>query len=325
MTEPKISVIVPVYNVEAYLPRCLRNLCAQTLEEIEILLVDDGSTDGTGEICDRFAREDSRIRVIHQANAGVSAARNAALAICRGQYIGFADGDDVPALNLYEVLLWAAEETGSDAAICQYTLVDGETELGIVPADVPAAVLSVDSAAGLVMDFQKKVKVALWNKLLKRSTITGLTFDTNKYVAEDMEFLLKALLNANQAAYVPTGLYGYYAQRTGAAMNRADHSLDWYADQWQFIQSILEDIAAKRPSLRTLAVSCVCGNPCMAMANAMVRQSRFDPAAVRKIRKKLWKEMPIWLFSRLHTIKKVQMLVFLANVRLYSVLMKKFK
>ena len=92
--EPKVSVIVPIYNVEAYLPRCLDSLRRQTLSHIEIILIDDGSSDGCGEIAARYAREDGRFRVIHQANAGLSAARNRGIELASAPYLMFVDSDD---------------------------------------------------------------------------------------------------------------------------------------------------------------------------------------------------------------------------------------
>ena len=110
MGEPLVSVIVPVYNVEAYLARCVASLRGQTYPDLEIILVDDGSADGSGLLCDSFAREDPRIRVIHQPNAGVSAARNAGLEAASGSYVCFVDGDD-----------WAEETMAAEAAVAADT------------------------------------------------------------------------------------------------------------------------------------------------------------------------------------------------------------
>ncbi len=102
--KPLITVIVPIYNIEEYLPRCVRSIMAQTYGNLEILLVDDGSTDGTGQLCDRLAQEDSRIRVLHKENGGSSSARNLALETARGKYVGFVDSDDYIDPDMYEKL-----------------------------------------------------------------------------------------------------------------------------------------------------------------------------------------------------------------------------
>ena len=104
MTDALISVIVPVYNVEQYLTKCLESIVSQTYTNLEILLIDDGSTDGSGEICDRFASKDSRISVIHKANGGVSTARNLGMELCTGEYIMFVDADDYLSKNAIEHL-----------------------------------------------------------------------------------------------------------------------------------------------------------------------------------------------------------------------------
>ena len=102
---PLLTIIVPAYNIVPYLPRCIHSIMAQTYEHLEILLVDDGSTDGTGELCDKLAKEDSRIRVFHKENGGSSSARNLALKHASGQYVGFVDSDDYIDSHMYERLL----------------------------------------------------------------------------------------------------------------------------------------------------------------------------------------------------------------------------
>ena len=114
MGEPLVSVIVPVYNVEAYLARCVASLRGQTYPDLEIILVDDGSADGSGLLCDSFAREDPRIRVIHQPNAGVSAARNAGLEAASGSYVCFVDGDDGAEETMAAEAAAAMEAGGGD-------------------------------------------------------------------------------------------------------------------------------------------------------------------------------------------------------------------
>ena len=116
-----ISVIIPVYNAEQYLDRCLQSVLDNTYQNLEIILVDDGSRDGSGAICDRYAERDSRFVVIHKNNAGTAAARNDALAIARGDYIAFCDNDDYISPYFYEYMLRAMEETGADVAVSETT------------------------------------------------------------------------------------------------------------------------------------------------------------------------------------------------------------
>ncbi len=125
MINPKVSIIVPVYNVEKYLERCVSSLKEQTLKDIEIILVDDSSTDSSLEICNKMAAEDSRIKVIHKPNEGAGMARNAALDIASGEYIGFVDSDDFVELNMFETLYDKAVQHGSDLVLSGVLFVDG--------------------------------------------------------------------------------------------------------------------------------------------------------------------------------------------------------
>ena len=121
MSEPKISVIVPVYKVEPYLRKCLDSIAGQTYQNLEIILVDDGSPDSCGSICDEYAVQDKRVRVIHKENGGVSSARNAGLAAATGDWIGWVDSDDWIEPDLYSYMLEKVREYGADIAVCSRT------------------------------------------------------------------------------------------------------------------------------------------------------------------------------------------------------------
>ena len=125
-----ISIIVPAYKVELFLEQCIESILAQTCQDIEVLLVDDGSPDQCGVICDSWATRDQRIRVIHQDNAGVAAARNAALNLAKGEYVGFVDPDDWIAPGMYGKMLECIEKYNADIVVCGYTYCSeaGETD-----------------------------------------------------------------------------------------------------------------------------------------------------------------------------------------------------
>lgn len=134
----KISVIVAVYNIEAYLEKCVRSLRNQTYRNLQIILVDDGATDGCPAICDRLAEEDGRIQVIHKKNGGLSDARNAGIAAADGEYIAFVDGDDWIETDMYEKLLSAARQFDTPLAVCRYRKIYRNRE---VDASTGAAVV----------------------------------------------------------------------------------------------------------------------------------------------------------------------------------------
>ena len=118
--KPKVSIIVPVYNVEKYLDRCMESLLNQTLKDIEIILVDDGSPDNCPQMCDDYAKTDSRVKVVHKANAGLGYARNSGLDVASGEYVAFVDSDDYVDTKIYESLLLEAENSGADVVFCKY-------------------------------------------------------------------------------------------------------------------------------------------------------------------------------------------------------------
>lgn len=118
--KPELSIIVPVYNTARYLTQCIDSITKQTFKNWELILVDDGSEDGSSELCDEWCQKDARIKVIHKQNTGQADSRNQALKICQGAYIGFVDSDDWIDENMYEILLQEIKSTNSDIAICTH-------------------------------------------------------------------------------------------------------------------------------------------------------------------------------------------------------------
>ena len=166
MAEPTISIIVPVYKTEAYLEKCVDSILAQTFRDFELLLIDDGSPDNCPALCEEAAARDPRIRVIHQKNAGLSAARNTGMEAARGEWIGFVDSDDSIAPEMYETLLTYARRDGAQIAVCDYLLV---TEAG-EPLPSPYRLEEdkvLDRVGALEQMNRGHFKVA-WNRLYRR-------------------------------------------------------------------------------------------------------------------------------------------------------------
>lgn len=178
---PSVSVIVPVYNVEKYLRRCVDSVLAQTLTDFELILVDDGSTDGSPAICDEYARGDTRVKVIHQKNAGVSAARNAGLDAARGEYVAFVDSDDYVDERYLEKLL----APGCDLCICGAKII---LEDGIVQSYIsPQAEVCDMSPEKITQFLESNYRTYVWGKVFGKKLIDSceLRFDTNIYHSED--------------------------------------------------------------------------------------------------------------------------------------------
>ena len=212
---PLLSIIVPVYKVENYLPKCIDSILAQTFTDFELILVEDGSPDDCPALCDATAEKDARVRVIHQKNGGLSAARNAGLDAARGAWIGFVDSDDYIAPEMYEVLYKAVQSTGADLALCDYAEVD--------EAGTPCPQMHV-SLSGGELTGQELLKRAsglmvqlAWNKLYRRAIFTQLRYPEGK-LNEDLFLIPEVCLQIQKAVVVPKALY-YYVQRGGSIMS----------------------------------------------------------------------------------------------------------
>lgn len=150
---PKISIIVPVYNVEKYLEKCVRSILAQTFTDFELILVDDGSPDSSGAMCDQFAKQDERVKVIHKENGGLSDARNAGIEIATGEYLGFIDSDDYIADDMYELLYTNIVKEDADLSICGiYDVYEGKE-----PVEKQQQYIVLDKVAAMKMILEAKV------------------------------------------------------------------------------------------------------------------------------------------------------------------------
>lgn len=202
---PKVSVIVPAYNAEMYLERCLNSIAAQTMPDFECIIVDDGSKDRTGEIADDFAKKDSRFRVVHQENGGVSVARQTGVDTATGIYTIQFDADDWVEADILQEMLAAAEPNNADMVICDiYSITNkGEAYESQQPIQMDRNVVW-----GLMM--QPQLHAALWNKLIKRECyqIFGIRFVPGMLM-EDQYICLSLLSHPIEIAYVPKALYHY--------------------------------------------------------------------------------------------------------------------
>ena len=169
-----ISIIIPVYKVEKYLDKCIKSIVSQTYSNLEIILVDDGSPDKSGLICDKWATLDSRIRVVHQKNAGAGAARNVALKLAQGEFISFVDSDDYLSVNMFKNLLSYFEED-IDIVECEFISVEEDDVLFIDEKSVQARVFSSEEAMREhIADHY--FRQLIWNKLYRRSCIKNVYF-----------------------------------------------------------------------------------------------------------------------------------------------------
>lgn len=201
-TDAKVSVIVPVYNVERYLARCVRSLLAQDHANIEVILVDDGSPDGSGDLADRLAESDVRVRVIHKANGGVSSAKNAGLDAASGEWVMFVDGDDwvEPDYVSYFLSLVGAGDCfiGMDTRNCR-----GDEQPA--PGDRPSRVVPAEKAIEWIYD--DTIFVAVWNKIYSAELLRGLRFSEDVWYGEGMLFNVEALQLVDSVAMGDSEVY----------------------------------------------------------------------------------------------------------------------
>lgn len=214
-----ISVIVPIYNVEKYLPKCVESIMRQTYADLEIILVDDGSVDGCGKICEEYARADSRIRVIRKENGGVSSARNAGLEAARGEFVAFVDADDYLFEKTYEKMIGAMAETDADMAVCAITVVVDGAQPVRAEDDGARAVFNRKDAIYHLFDFDDTINLAVWNKLFKKELISLLRFDTDLSYGEDTDLLFRYLLSLKKA--VKISYAGYVYNKRADSVTRA--------------------------------------------------------------------------------------------------------
>lgn len=216
-----ISVIVPIYNVEIYLNKCIESIAKQTYHNLEIILVDDGSPDNCPNMCDEWAEKDSRIKVIHKANGGLSDARNAGLSIATGDYIAFVDSDDYIEPDMYEKLLKVALERHSDIVSCKLRMVYENAEYSVSTEDTEEEIeyLPEEALAALIDD---KIRQVVWNKIYRADLIKNILFDVGKY-HEDEFWSYKAIGAATKITTVDYTGYNYL-QRSGSIMGN-DYSL----------------------------------------------------------------------------------------------------
>lgn len=213
-----ISVIVAAYNIAPYLERGVNSILNQTYRNLEIILVDDGSTDGGGEICDRLAGKDDRLIVIHKENRGLADTRNVGMDIAKGSFIGFVDGDDWIDADMYERMLGAALEHQADMAVCRYRRVYRDhTEDASVNRIV---VFEGQEALQYYVEEREEYDIqnAAWNKLYRREILDGLRFAVGKWY-EDVVFSAKALGRAAKCVYLDSAAYNYIIDREGSIMN----------------------------------------------------------------------------------------------------------
>ncbi len=241
---PLISIIIPVYNVEKWLSRCVESIRMQTYENLEIILVDDGSTDSCGQLCDAMETIDKRIKVIHKANGGLSDARNAGLSNATGEYISFIDSDDWIESAFYECLFQTMQKGQYDIVGCEYRkCIEGKKQSSVSANFTVQEYGRVYAMHALI---QNKIQQVVWNKLYKRSVVEGILFEKGKY--HEDEFWSYQVFERVQK-YATISYVGYnYFQRADSIMGetyslkRLD-AVQAKAERQKFLEKEMSELA----------------------------------------------------------------------------------
>lgn len=205
---PKLSIITPVYNTANYLPACIESALGQTFRDLELILVDDGSTDGSGKICDDYAKKDPRVTVIHKKNGGVATARNAGLDTATGDFIGWVDSDDAVSPVMYQLLLEAADTYGADIVQCENKR---SMDLLVHDIDQPLPLPEVTDGLGSLKRVYKKRyanHMSLWSKIFRRELFDGIRFTPGR-AFEDDEMVPRLFYRGRVNVFYDLPLYRY--------------------------------------------------------------------------------------------------------------------
>ena len=215
--EQLISIIIPIYKVEDYLCRCVDSIINQTYQNLEIILVDDGSPDKCPQICDEYAQKDSRIKVIHKENGGLSDARNAGMEVATGDYISYIDSDDWVSLDFFEVLIENAIQNDSDVIECSVVKVYENSEVCMNEEDESVQNFNTEDALQELIG-EKNFRQHVWNKLYKTEIVKDILFPVGK-LNEDEFWTYKIFGNAKTVTRIHKTMY-FYFQRGDSIMGK---------------------------------------------------------------------------------------------------------
>ena len=236
--EDLISIIVPVYKVEKYLPECIESILKQTYSNLEIILVDDGSPDNSGKICDEYAEKDSRIKVIHKENGGVSSARNLGIEKSTGQYIAFIDADDYISNSYCEKILEKLKQENADCVACGYNRVY-DNKIEEVISKEPYTLNNIKFLEKIL--FVQSGLGFCHMKLWKKSIIANIKFDEKLKVGEDAFFNMQASKNINKFYMLNEPLYNYRFNETSVVRNFDENYANKYLASMQIAQKYINE------------------------------------------------------------------------------------
>ena len=241
----KFSVIVPIYKVEKYIRECIESVMNQTYSNWELILVDDGSTDKSGDICEKYAAKDERVKVIHQKNGGAANARNHGLDMATGEYICFIDSDDKIENNYVDKLLNAIKESQSDVAVCsfkQWYKNKTPDSIGFKNKEYS----SKDYIRKFLSDWTCGL---IWNKMFDKKTLEGVRFE-ERHKIDDEFFTYQAILKAEKVVVFDESLYWYRMRKSGVMLSGIQYQAQMLKDRLEYMTKRYEMVIEKYPDLK---------------------------------------------------------------------------
>ena len=320
MLEKRVTIIVPVYNTEKYLSRCLESIIQQTYKNLEILLINDGSTDESLNICRKYEKIDERISIINNINSGVSKSRNDGLEVATGEYIYFSDSDDFLERNAIEYMVNFCKEQVSDLLICgYYEDIDGKRE----KKEWENRFISIEDAQNSILD-PNGVGGYLWNKFFKKDIIDAyhIRFDEKISIWEDLLFVMKYVSKCESIHILNKSIYTYCRRNDSAV------SYHWFnkrlLTQIDAIETIKKDISMTDKVEKLLNMRLVCC--CLGIIRSMSLSSQYDKHVINKCNRYI-KSLRKEVFGQLSKTDKISIILLEINpnifVKIYSIWHKK--
>lgn len=274
------SIIVPVYNIAEYIERCIESLRNQTIRDIEIILIDDSSKDGSSEICDKLSKEDGRIKVIHnKRNGGLSEARNKGIEVAAGQYLTFVDGDDYVSKDYIEYLLHIINDYDVDISIGSYQIINGENDIN--NTRIANDIITMGCEEAIKRYLYGKISVSATTKLYKKSLFEDITFPSGKQF-EDIFTTLQLIKKATRIGIGEKPIYAYVMRNDSIVHQEFSKSK---LDRIELAKRVLDEMTLEGEEIR-LAAERFYVNQCVATLRVVPLSDGFDSVR-REIRREI--------------------------------------
>lgn len=315
----KISCIVPVYNVEKYIGKCLDSILNQSFKDFEVILIDDGSTDDSGKICDEYEKIDDRIKVIHKTNGGLSDARNTGIENAKGDYFIFIDSDDYIEENMFEILYNLNIDNNTEIAACDKAFVfedTGKIEYGNETNTVH--ILNPEETFKIIVDFYKKLGMEMWNKLYSKKLFDNVRFPKGKNF-EDQATQYKLIFLSNKISYIEKSMY-YYLRRDNSITTQKYS--DKEKQRFEMVNSMVNYIKQYHTDIVSEVVTYKILSSNLTIVNKMIKSNIYDEEFLKIVIKDTFNESKYLKKKSLKYIRRLQLFLLIYMWPIYKLMYK---